>query len=272
MSSDGLPTLQVVSGPASGKRFALDENALEIGRGTGGDGTLGGDPHLSRQHARISAFKDGRLLVEDLGSSNGTFVNGGQIAGATVLRPGDTVKVGDSELRVVAPASVGVHEVPNDLMSVILARAPVELDWVIKAGLTAFPIVVAINFVLRSFAVEYFGVRHDLPTMRPYVLLIISFMPTAGNVLGFYKNFNRSAHQSVAHYLVPTLMISCTLATVEVLLLPANAKAIEYVVTVAVAVVAPTVVVPTMLGLRVRARLTAEREVAALRAGSGSAP
>lgn len=53
---------------------------------------------VSRRHARV--FRDGgKLLVEDLGSGNGTFVNGGRIAAATPLRNGDRVKVGPVLLR-----------------------------------------------------------------------------------------------------------------------------------------------------------------------------
>lgn len=53
---------------------------------------------VSRRHARV--FRDGtRLLVEDLGSGNGTFLNGGRVAAATPLRNGDRVKVGPILLR-----------------------------------------------------------------------------------------------------------------------------------------------------------------------------
>ena len=63
-------------------------------------GSLSGDPELSREHARISPFEGGRLLVEDLGSTNGTFVNGGPIAGPTVVQGGDAIWLGGSTLLV----------------------------------------------------------------------------------------------------------------------------------------------------------------------------
>ena len=203
-------------------------------------------------------------MVEDLGSTNGTFVNGQRASGPTVVKPGDTVELGDTTLRVVAPPSDvygGVHTVPTDLISVLVSRAPVRKEWVIKAALQALAIVVAINFLIRTIAVEYLDVRSDLATMRPGVLLLISVMPTLGNGVGFYKNFGRPAHHSVAHYLIPTSLISLFWATLETIALPSDATVTEYVVTLVVATVAPSVIVPTMLALRVRAELAAEQRL-----------
>ena len=66
--------LVVVEGPAKGHRLTLDEEMV-IGRAESGEGRLGDDPELSRSHARVSRDA-GRLTIEDLGSANGTFVNG----------------------------------------------------------------------------------------------------------------------------------------------------------------------------------------------------
>ncbi len=261
MSSRSIPRLEVVSGPASGARLGVGEEPLEIGRESGEEGRLGDDPELSRRHARLSSFEGGRLLIEDLGSTNGTMVNGDQIAGPTVLSAGDTITLGDTTLRVVPAAAAvygGVHSLPTDLRSALVARAPVRREWVVKAGLTAFAIVVAVNFLIRTFAVEYLGVRGSLATMRPDVLLLICILPTIGNAIGFYKNFGRPADHSVAHYLVPTFLIALFWTTLELVALPSDAKVIEYVVTIVVATAAPSIITPTMLALRVRAELAAE--------------
>lgn len=234
---------------------------------------LGDDAELSRRHARITRMSDGRLLVEDLGSTNGTFVNGEQIAGPTVLKAGDEVSLGETRIQVTARAPSahgGVHAVPTDLLSVLVARAPVRKEWVLKAALTALPIVFAVNFFIRTIAVEYLDVRPDLPTMRPYVLFMISLMPTLGNSAGFYRNFGRPAHHSVLHYLIPTFSITLAFATLETILLPSDATAVEYVVTLVVAIVPPTIIVPTLLALRVRASLAAEREYSGAGAAAGS--
>jgi pSer/pThr/pTyr-binding forkhead associated (FHA) protein len=101
--------LDVVAGPAAGQRLEAGAS-LVIGRSEEGAGALGGDPELSRRHAQISPLPGGRLLLEDLGSTNGTWVNGARIPAPTLLAPGDEVAVGGSVLRVLAasvPAEAG---------------------------------------------------------------------------------------------------------------------------------------------------------------------
>jgi pSer/pThr/pTyr-binding forkhead associated (FHA) protein len=97
----------VVAGPASGQRLEPEAD-LVIGRSEQGPGALGGDPELSRRHARLRCLADGRLLVEDLGSTNGTKVNGLRIPAPTLLADGDEVALGTSVLRVrEGPAQAG---------------------------------------------------------------------------------------------------------------------------------------------------------------------
>lgn len=271
MSSKGTPGLEVVSGPASGKRLTLGEEPLEIGREGGEEGRLGDDPELSRHHARISTFKGGRLLVEDLGSTNGTFVNGEQIGAPTVLGAGDTVAVGDSELRVT-PASAavygGVHTVPTDLLSVLIARAPVRREWVVRAFLTALPIVLVVNFTIRTIAVEFLGVDSHDPTMRPPFLFLISLAPTLADSIIFYKSFGRPSDEPVTKYVAGALVGTLTFAIFECIVLPSGAELIDYVITVTVAVVPASVILPTMVALRVRAGLMAERGLRGAKAGA----
>jgi DNA segregation ATPase FtsK/SpoIIIE, S-DNA-T family len=88
--------LIVLEGRAKGKRLTLADE-LVIGRAESGDGRLDDDPELSRRHARV--FRDGgRIVIEDLGSANGTFVNGERLRGARPLAPGDVVTVGQTQL------------------------------------------------------------------------------------------------------------------------------------------------------------------------------
>ena len=271
MSSRGVPGLEVISGPASGTRLKAREKQLELGREADEDGRLGDDPELSRRHARIWRADDGRLMVEDLGSTNGTFVNGERISGPTGLDTGDTVALGDTALRVLAPVADvygGVHTVPTDLLSVLVSRAPVRREWVIRAFLTALAIVVAVNFVIRTIAVEYLGVSNDIPSMRPHLLFVISFMPTFGDSLAFWKSFGRPSGDSIVKYLVPAIMATLFFGTLEIILLPSGASVAEYIVTAVVAIVPPSVILPTMVGLRVRAELAAERRLKGAGAGA----
>lgn len=261
----------MISGPASGTHLKPRQEPFELGREADEDGRLGDDPELSRRHARISRARDGQLLVEDLGSTNGTFVNGERIRGPTAVNTGDTVALGDTTLRVLAPAADvygGVHTVPTDLLSVLVSRAPVRREWIIRAFLSALAIVLAINFVIRAIAVEYLGVRHDIGPMRPHFLFIISFMPTFGDSVAFWKSFGRPSGDSIAKYLVPAIIATLFFGTLESILLPSDASLGEYLVTAVVAIVPPSVILPTMLGLRVRAGLEAERRLLGAQPGA----
>ena len=68
-----------------------------IGRSSDADAVID-EPSLSRQHARLSMAADGAVTVEDLGSTNGIFINGSQRRVATLV-PGDTVRLGALEFR-----------------------------------------------------------------------------------------------------------------------------------------------------------------------------
>src|SRR3954468_5023388 len=97
-------TLKVTAGNAAGQDIPLEQE-LVIGRSTPGIGSLGGDSEISRVHARVFRDAAGQLTVEDLGSTNGTFVNGDRISAPTPLRPGDEVRVGQTTLGVEAGAA-----------------------------------------------------------------------------------------------------------------------------------------------------------------------
>jgi serine protease Do len=93
-------SLRVVAGKASGTEIPLEGEFL-IGRAAPGQGKLGDDPAISRNHARISRSTDGRLVVEDLDSRNGTEVNGTRVTEPQPLTPGDTIKVGATTLQLL---------------------------------------------------------------------------------------------------------------------------------------------------------------------------
>jgi two-component system cell cycle response regulator len=92
-----IPLLQVVAGHDA-LRFTLlnKRHAIEVGRDAG-CALLLTDASVSRRHARL-AFVDGELRVEDLGSRNGTRVNGKDVRDGS-LRPGDRLEVGNVLLR-----------------------------------------------------------------------------------------------------------------------------------------------------------------------------
>lgn len=85
--------LEIVEEPESGRTVELGAAALVIGREDGVDVLLEADELVSRRHVRLSPAEGG-LLVGDLGSRNGTFVNGDEIVGAAHLAPGGSLLVG----------------------------------------------------------------------------------------------------------------------------------------------------------------------------------
>jgi predicted component of type VI protein secretion system len=122
------------SGPTPGVTFPLEGDQILIGRDAS-NGVAINDAEISRKHSRLS-FQGGKYVLEDLGSTNGTFVNGQRLAGPVVLKPGDVVALGEQivlmydminidpgatvmsrkAIRIVEPppvqASVPVHTAP----------------------------------------------------------------------------------------------------------------------------------------------------------------
>jgi pSer/pThr/pTyr-binding forkhead associated (FHA) protein len=90
---------EVVAGKAAGMSIVV-EDELVIGRNADGAGKLAEDGELSRSHARIALDGNGFCAIEDLGSTNGTFVNGLRISAPQTLSEGDTVELGGTTLVV----------------------------------------------------------------------------------------------------------------------------------------------------------------------------
>jgi len=92
--------LVVVSSPdlEVGDRLELTHEPLTIGRGPLNDLQLDQDDFSSGRHALVDPRRDG-VWVEDLGSTNGTFVNGVRLTSNRRLAPGDVLRVGETDFR-----------------------------------------------------------------------------------------------------------------------------------------------------------------------------
>jgi len=75
---------------------------IRIGKASDNDFVVN-DPHVSRYHAKLIREEGGCWLLEDLGSTNGTFVNGAQIVKKHVT-PSDTIKLGDNYVLNISEA------------------------------------------------------------------------------------------------------------------------------------------------------------------------
>ncbi|WNG49760.1 GGDEF domain-containing protein [Archangium minus] len=83
-----------IHGPELGKKYTLQETEFTIGREEGNHIVVDLD-NVSRKHARILR-RQGRMFVQDLGSTNGTYLNDQEVTQETPLRSGDLIKVGGS--------------------------------------------------------------------------------------------------------------------------------------------------------------------------------
>ena len=95
----GAWTLSVVQGPRELQGVSVPVTGpVIIGRSPGADIVIG-DDFVSGSHARVSPSGDGAVL-EDLGSTNGTILNGQRVTSAAALRAGDAIDIGKVRLKV----------------------------------------------------------------------------------------------------------------------------------------------------------------------------
>ena len=174
--------LVVHQDPTTQQVFPLTEGVVTLGR-EGYNEIVLLDPEASRKHAQIS-FQAGRYVVEDLGSTNGTFVNGRQILTATTLNPDDVIEIGDmarilyqgpggeiSETVMRAPSSSrdATMAMPEDLATFSESMPPVSAD-----GLTMQEADPQMAMPQETAAVQSSGAnRRYLATFGCLILLLV---------------------------------------------------------------------------------------------------
>jgi hypothetical protein len=101
--------LEIVTGPLAGRRIPL-RGEVTVGRA---DTDLElNDAEVSRMHAVLRPRPDGTVEVEDLGSTNGTYVGEERVAGPAVLQPGGQLRFGSTVLRLLGAAPTAAHAAP----------------------------------------------------------------------------------------------------------------------------------------------------------------
>ena len=90
--------LVVVEGPAAGAKVSIEKRPITIGRASICDLTLE-DDFISSRHLRVSMQSNG-YVVEDLGSTNGTWVEGERLSEPVLIKPGVRIKMGRSTLTI----------------------------------------------------------------------------------------------------------------------------------------------------------------------------
>ncbi|MFK0099429.1 FHA domain-containing protein [Streptomyces sp. NPDC091040] len=104
-TDDAVPAqLQVVAGPDAGGVHLLHGGTVRVGRSAEADVPLD-DPDVSRLHCEVTVSEDGRVTVADLGSTNGTSLDGAEVHDRPVrLAPGALLRLGESTLRLASGA------------------------------------------------------------------------------------------------------------------------------------------------------------------------
>jgi predicted component of type VI protein secretion system len=108
------------SGPSVGKVFPLEKGEMLIGRDLNNDVTIN-DPEISRRHARLYA-QGSTYVLEDLGSTNGTFVGGQRLTGAYPLRIGEVITFGE---RITVVFEMVQPETDATVVAAVPRQAPV---------------------------------------------------------------------------------------------------------------------------------------------------
>ena len=85
--------LTMRTGPNPGTVYALEGDQITIGRDATNDISIN-DAEVSRHHARMT-FQGGKFVLEDMGSTNGTHVNGQRLTGPRVLKSGEVISLGE---------------------------------------------------------------------------------------------------------------------------------------------------------------------------------
>ncbi|MGW0468430.1 FtsK/SpoIIIE domain-containing protein [Streptomyces sp. NPDC003027] len=112
LGEDAAARLHVVAGPDAGGVHLLHGGPIRVGRSLDADVPLD-DPDVSRVHCTVTVGDDGRVTVADLGSTNGTTLDGAPVGVRPVrLLPGALLRLGESALRLT-PGPVGTDSLPT---------------------------------------------------------------------------------------------------------------------------------------------------------------
>lgn len=106
--------LVMQTGPTPGKAYALDKGEINIGRDVKNEVVIN-DAEVSRNHARIIIQGDSYVL-EDLGSTNGTSIDGQRLTGPHILNRGQTISLGEN-------VSLGFEAIPYDPDATVVTTA-----------------------------------------------------------------------------------------------------------------------------------------------------
>ena len=90
----------ILNGESEGRHISLNPGIYRLGRSSDCDIVLGGDRYISGSHAELKLTENGKVIIRDLGSKNGTFLLGEIVEKQIKVNPGDIVRLGHTFLKI----------------------------------------------------------------------------------------------------------------------------------------------------------------------------
>jgi EmrB/QacA subfamily drug resistance transporter len=187
--------LRILSGPGAGKAAALVGNSATIGREPECDLQVL-DSEVSRLHAKVTV-RDGVAAIDDLHSSNGTYVNGERILAHTVLAPGDRIQIGEATIELTSPVFAGaaartlppqvsgVRDVISQSSKLLTAESGTRKWWTLAVVLiTVFMLLLDVTIVAVALPTISAALHPSFSQLQwivdGYALMLTSVLLTAG--------------------------------------------------------------------------------------------
>jgi hypothetical protein len=176
--------LSVSSGGQAGREFDLTGNRFVIGRESDCDFQID-DEKASRHHTAINRTPEGQMWIEDLGSTNGTYVNGQPIPQPVPLTGGETITIGDTNMQLLRDSSagtvVGAPARPRTgfTMERLMLRRSARTATIvgIAAGALALLAIGVVLFLAFTGGDEDAEVQDAVAEVTPKTIQVINFGP-----------------------------------------------------------------------------------------------
>ena len=193
--------LVILSGPGVGTKAAVTGNSATIGRAPECDLQVL-DSEVSRLHAKVSV-RDGVATIDDLHSSNGTYVDGERILERTTLAPGDRIQIGEATIeltspvfagqtpRVLPPQVSGVREVISQSSKLLTAESGTRKWWTLAVVLiTVFMLLLDVTIVAVALPTISASLHPTFSSLQwivdAYALMLTSVLLAAGSMADIF--------------------------------------------------------------------------------------
>ncbi len=197
----GEGELKILSGPGAGNTVKLVGGSATIGREPECDLQVL-DSEVSRLHAKVTV-RDGVAAIDDLHSSNGTYVDGDRILERTTLAPGDRIQIGEATIelsspvfvgeaaRIVAPQVSSVREVLSQSSRLLTAESGTRKWWTLAVVLiTVFMLLLDVTIVAVALPTISAALKPTFSQLQwivdAYALMLTSVLLTAGMMADIY--------------------------------------------------------------------------------------